>query len=111
MTICSASCQAACAVEAPGRKLLWMCFPPGQKTEQSSAESATLGDGAEVCPGNRNKGSLGSWLRSWGTCGTAVGFSCATAALEHLWGPSTLSFGAAHPPAQCKVQTHSWELP
>lgn len=67
MTICSASCQAACAIEAQGRKLWWMRFPPGHKTQQSSPGSAPLGAGAEDCLGNSNKGSLGSWLGSWGT--------------------------------------------
>lgn len=46
--------------------------------------------------------------RVWGAGGDPggpVGSSCATAALEHLWSPSSLSFGAECPPAQRKEQT------
>jgi len=47
MTICSAACQIARAVAAEGKKLLWLCLPPGQKNEQKRTESSPSDDGAE----------------------------------------------------------------
>lgn len=60
MTICSASCQAACAMEAQGRKLLWMCFPAGQKAQQGRAGGATLGDGVGIGQGTAARGVWGA---------------------------------------------------
>lgn len=85
MTICSASCQAACAIEAQGRELLWMCFTPGPKTQQSRAGSVTLGDGVEIVQERATRGV-------WGAPGGQLLLcpSCTGASVEplhpHFWG-------------------------
>lgn len=42
MTICSAACQIACAIKAKGKKLLWMCLPPGQKMSRKLLKAQLL---------------------------------------------------------------------
>lgn len=85
MTICSASCQAACAIEAQGRELLGMYFPPGPKTQQSRAGSATLGDGIGIVQETATRGV-------WGAAGgqLLLCHSCTGASVEplqpHFWG-------------------------
>lgn len=47
-------------MEAQGRKLLWMCFPAGQKAQQGRAGGATLGDGVGIGQGTAARGVWGA---------------------------------------------------